>query len=314
MKILNRIKIMAANHLFSRLCNFDTGGVVCAAAVLTAALLAPIRLFAQASAVPSAAPSAPAGADAEQRGRALIDQALQALGGDAWLNKTTMTAEGRGSSFFHGEPNPYVSEYHQAVRFAQPKATPPVTYASRTGLLTDRSMIFPGKKIDVIQLLVDNKEYEVTYKGKTEIPQKLSDEDLRRLAHSLNAVLQQWIHAPGVMIVYEGRQLIDRHLADQVSVLNAANDAVTLYLDSASHLPIRSSFQYRDPQFHDFDEESETYDDYHVYQGINTPLTITTYHNGDMVGQAFLTKVTYNESLPPDTFSPDAVSAKLKKK
>src|SRR6185437_1231632 len=309
MTIFNRIKIMAANHLFSRLCNFDMGGVVAVAAIAVI-LAAPIRLPAQASAVPSA----PAGADAEQRGRALIDQALQALGGDAWLNKTTMTAEGRGSSFFHGEPNPYVSEYHEAVRFAQPKATPPVTYASRTGLLTDRSMIFPGKKIDVIQLLVDNKEYEVTYKGKTEIPQKLSDEDLRRLAHSLNAVLQQWIHAPGVMIVYEGRQLIDRHLADQVSVLNAANDAVTLYLDSASHLPIRSSFQYRDPQFHDFDEESETYDDYHVYQGINTPLTITTYHNGDMVGQAFLTKVTYNEALAADFFSPDAVSAKLKKK
>src|SRR6185312_12844705 len=136
-----------------------------AVAVIAVTLAAPMRLPAQASAVPSAAPTAPAGADAEQRGHALIDQALQALGGEAWLNKTTMTAEGRGSSFFHGEPNPYVSEYHQAVRFAQPKATPPVTYASRTGLLTDRSMIFPGKKIDVIQLLVDNKEYEVTYKG-----------------------------------------------------------------------------------------------------------------------------------------------------
>jgi hypothetical protein len=284
------------------------------AILLALGALAPTRLHAQASAVPSAAPATPAGADTEQRGHALIDQALQALGGDAWLNKTTMTAEGRGSSFFHGEPNPYGSEYHKAVRYAQPKATPPVTYASRIGLLTDRSMIFPGKKIDVIQMLVDNKEYEVTYKGKTEVPQKLSDEDLRRLAHSLDAVLQQWIHAPGVMIVYEGQKLIDRHLADQVSVLNAGNDAVTLYLDAASHLPFRSSFQYRDPQFHDFDEESETYDDYHVFQGINTPLTVTTYHNGDMVGQAFLTKVTYNEPLAPDFFSPDAVSAKLKKK
>lgn len=284
------------------------------AILLALGSLAPVRLHAQASAVPSAAPAAPSGADTEQRGRALIDQALQALGGDAWLNKTTMTAEGRGSSFFHGEPNPYVSEYHKSIRYAQPKAAPPVTYASRTGLLTDRSMIFPGKKIDVVQLLVDNKEYEVTYKGKTEVPQKLSDEDIRRLAHSLEAVLQQWTNAPGVMIVYEGQKLIDRHLADQVTVLTAANDAVTLYLDAASHLPFRSSFQYRDPQFHDFDEESQTYDDYHVFQGINTPLTITTYHNGDMVGQAFLTKVTYNEALPPDFFSPDAIAAKLKKK
>lgn len=313
MTIFNRIKIMAANQLFSRLCNFDMGGLV-AVAVIAVTLAAPMRLPAQASAVPSAAPTAPAGADAEQRGHALIDQAIQALGGDAWLNKTSMTAEGRGSSFFHGEPNPYVSEYHETVRFAQPKATPPLSYATRIGFLTDRSMILPGKKIDVIQIFVDNKAYEITYKGKTEVPKDLLADDIRRLDHSLGTVLQQWIHAPGVMIVYEGQKLIDRHLADQVSVLTAANDAVTLYIDSSSHLPIRSTFQYRDPQFHDFDEQSETYDDYHTFQGIATPLTVTRYHNGDMVGQTFFTKVTYNEPLPPDTFSPDAVSAKLKKK
>jgi len=287
------------------------------AIALAALLLAPTRLHAQAAdsaySLPSAAPAG-ASADSEAHGRALLDQMVQALGGEAFLNRTTMTAEGRGTSFFHGEPNPYISEYHEAVRYARPSATPPVVYAERTGFLTDRSMILPGKKIDVIQLTVGRKGYEVTYKGKTEPPQKLVDESNRRRDHSIDAVVNDWIHAPGVMIVFEGQKFIDRHQVDQVTVLSAANDAVTVYLDAATHLPIRRTFQYRDPQFKDFDEESSTFDDYHLVQGINTPMTVTGYHNGDIVSQSFLTKVSYNETLAPDLFDPDAVAAKLKKK
>jgi hypothetical protein len=287
--------------------------IVAFAATLLIPGLAPQPARAQASDIPSAAPPTPAGQTSEQRGRTLIDQMVAALGGDAWLNRTTMVADGRGTSFFHGQPNPYIAEYHEAVRYAQPHATPPVVFADRTGFLTDKSMIFPGKKIDVIQITVDRKGYEVTYKGKTEPPQDLVDASNRRRDHSIDAVVHDWINAPGVMIVYEGQTLVDRRMADQVSILTAQNDAVTLYLDAATHLPIRRTFQWRNPQFKDYDEESSTFDDYHTIQGIATPLTVTGYHNGDMSSQNFLTKVSYNQPLDPDLFNPDAVAAKLKK-
>jgi hypothetical protein len=279
---------------------------------LAAILLAPQLVHAQAFDMPSAAPPSPVGT-ADQRGRALIDQMIAALGGDAWLHRTNMVADGRGTSFFRGEPNPYVAEYHEAVRYAQPKATPPVVYAERIGFLTPRGMILPGKKIDVIQITVDRKGYEVTYKGKTEPPQKFVDEANRRRDHSIDTVVRDWIDAPGVMIVSGGQKIIDRRLADEVTVLTAQNDGVTLFLDAATHLPIRRTFQYRNAQFHDFDEDSTTFDDYHTFQGIPTAMTVTGYHNGEMSSQNFLTKVTYNQPLDPDLFDPDAVAAKLKK-
>ncbi len=291
------------------------------AAFFSLALLSSPRLPAQAApdsayALPSAAPAAPAGApaDSDARARALLDQMIQALGGDAWLNRVNLQSEGRGSSFFHGEPNPYIIEFREAIRYDHPTATPPAAWADRVGFLTDRSMIFPGKKVDVIQIMTAGHGYEITYKGKDELPKDQVDDYYRRRDHSIEAVVQNWMHAPGVMIVFEGQKFIDRHLADQVTVLSATNDAVTLWLDGATHLPIRRTFQYRDPQFHDFDEESETYDDYHLIQGVNTPMTITRYHNGDMSGQRYLTKVTYNEALAPDFFSPDAVTPRLVKK
>ena len=272
-----------------------------------ATLFAPQLLRAQASDLPSAAPAPTPGVTSEQRGRLLLDQMIAALGGDAWLNRTSMQLEGRTSSFFHGQPNPYIVEYHAVDRFAasgQPEA-------ERVGFLTDRGMIMPGKKIDVVQIWKEGHGYEVTFKGQTDLPKEQVDDFYRRKAHSIEAVVKSWIHAPGVMILAEGTTMVERHLSDKITLLNAQNDAVTLELDATTHLPMRRSFQWRNPQFNDFDEEVEDYDDYHTIQGLPTPMTITRYHNGDMTNQRYFTKVTYNLPLAPNLFDPATL---LKKK
>ena len=271
-------------------------------------LIAPQRLCAQASEIPSAAPaSATTGQTDTERGRQLINQMIAALGGEMWLNRATMQIDGRGSTFFHGQPNPYIVEYHEQRRLAlngQPEA-------DRVGFLTERGMIEPGKKIDVVQIWTAGNGYEITYKGQTALPREQVEEYTRRRAHSIEEVVHTWLKAPGVMIVSEGTIMVDRRLADRVTVLTATNDAVTLDLDAATHLPLRRSFRWRNPQFNDYDEESEAYDDYHTIQGLPTPLTITRYHNGEMSNQRFLTKVVYNLPMDPSLFDP-AVALKKK--
>jgi len=280
-----------------------------APAILLTVLFAwPRLLHAQASDIPSAAPSS--GEQSEsQRGRALMDQMIAALGGDAWLNRKTMTVEAHGSSFFRGEPNPYIIEFREYHRFAasgQPEA-------ERVGFLTSRGMILPGKKIDVVQFWKDGKGTEVTYKGKTDLPKDQVEEFYRRRAHSLEEVVRNWIKQPGVMILAEGTTMVERRMADKVTVLTANNDAVTLELDSNTHLPLRRTFQWRNQQFEYFDEDAEDYADYHAIQRIPTAMTITRYKNGDMVSQRFITKVTYNEPLDPNTFDESSVTIKAKK-
>jgi hypothetical protein len=271
-------------------------------------LAVPQRLRAQASDLPSAAPaSATTGQSDTERGHQLIDQMIAALGGQAWLNRSTIQIDGRTSSFFHGQPNPYITEYHEVRRLpasGQPEA-------DRVGFLTERGMILPGKKIDVVQIWTKGNGYEVTYKGQTDLPKDQVEDYYRRSAHSIETVVHEWLNAPGVMVVAEGTIMVERRLADRVSVLTANNDAVTLDLDAATHLPIRRTFRWRNPQFKDYDEESESYDDYHTIQGLPTPMTITRYHNGDMSNQRYLTKVVYN--LPMDLFLFDP-SVALKKK
>src|ERR1035441_7627257 len=132
--------------------------------ILAAVLLAPQLARAQAADIPSGAPPTVAGTP-DQRGRALIDQMIAALGGDHWLNRISIETEGHGSAFFRGEPDAYIIEFAQTERV--PGAGQP--WAQRVGFLTPRGMIMPGKKIDVVQIWKDGHGYEVTYKGTTDL-------------------------------------------------------------------------------------------------------------------------------------------------
>jgi hypothetical protein len=251
--------------------------------------------------------SEPEGVSQEKIGKKLLDEMVEALGGEAWLNRKDMQVSGRTAAFFRGAPNGTVIEYTGWRRFPDPTQTG----AERIGFLSPKGMIVPGKKIDVVQIWTNGNGYEVTYKGKTTLPKDQVADYYRRQDHSIESIVRNWIKAPGVMILAEGTTMVERRIADKISVLSANNDAVTLELDATTHLPLRRTFRWRNETFNDFDEEAETYDDYHTVQGLPTPYNITRYRNGDMVNQRFLTKVTYNQSLSPDLFNPDNL---LKKK
>jgi hypothetical protein len=275
--------------------------------VLLLATLTPLHAYAQASDIPSAVPAIPANQTQEQRGRILLDQMVAALGGDAWLHRKDMTVRGRTATFFRGEPNGYVGEYSGNRQFPQDGKPE----AERIGFITDKSMLFPGKKIDVVQVWVNNQGYEVTYKGRTPLPKDQVEDYFRRRNHSIESVIHTWLKQPGVMVIAEGTSMVERRLAEKVTVLSANNDAVTIELDASTHLPLRRTFQWRNEQFKDHDEDVEQYDGYQTFQGLPTAMTLTRYHNGDMTSQRFYSKVEYNSNLSPDLFNPDNL---LKKK
>src|ERR1700736_2498845 len=239
------------------------------ALTLLAATLTPLCARAQAHDIPSAAPTLPAGQTQEQRGRLLLDQMVAALGGDAWLHRTDMTVRGRTAAFFRGEPTGAVIEYSGYRQF--PVDGRPET--ERIGYTTDKSPILPGKKIDIVQIYTAGQGYEVTYKGRTTLPKEQVEDYFRRQNHSVESVIRDWLKQPGVVVIAEGNTMVERRLAEKVTVLSANNDAVTLELDAATHLPLRRTFQSRNAQFKDSDEDVEEYDDYHTIQGLPTPLT-----------------------------------------
>jgi hypothetical protein len=266
---------------------------------LSATTLSTQPLCGQASQIPSAAPIAPAGETPEQRGHKLLDEMVEALGGDAWLHRHNVQQYGRLARFFRGAPTGITVTFTAIHQF--PGADRPE--AERVGFLTDKSIILPGKKIDVVQIWSDNGGYEITYKGRNSLPHEQVDDFYRRRNHSVEALIHTWLKAPDVMVISEGNTMVERRLADKISILSADNDAITLELDAATHLPLRRSFKWRNETFKDYDEDAEEYDDYHPVQGLPTAYTLTRYHNGDMSSQTFFNKFEYDVDLAPDTFT-----------
>jgi hypothetical protein len=241
------------------------------------------------------APESDAGASNARQARAALDAMVQALGGPAWLNLKNQMREGRAAAFYQGKPS------GGTTKFWEFHAWP------------DRDRIEYTAHRDVVQFYLGRAGSEVTFKGTAPLPQEQVDDFLRRRDHSIETAVKLWLNDPKTILIYEGQRLAERHLADQVTLISAGNEAVTILMDTQTHLPLRRTFQWRDPVYKDKNLDAEEYDDYHTFDGFPTPFTITRFKNDEMTRQYFLVHVTYNQELPPDFWSVEAADRRIKK-
>ena len=234
------------------------------------------------------APSVPVDQENARKAKAVLDQTIQALGGSAYLNLQDISQEGRTYSFYHGRPNSLGIVFWRFYRFP------------------DKDRIEVTKKRDVIYVYNGDKGYEITYKGAHAADPKELTDYLRRRRYALDWVLRKWLLEPGVALFYEGQTVADGKTVEQVTVMNAHNEGVTLYLDVNDHLPIKKTFTWRDPTDKQRNVEDEVYDNYRMVQGIPTPYTVTRFYNGDMSGQRFMTSVSYNQAISDSQFEAGA--------
>ena len=72
-----------------------------------------------------------------------------------------------------------------------------------------------------------------------------------------------------------------------------------------THLPVKKSFEWRDPVDRQKNLEEEIYDNYRkVDGGILAPYNVSRYFNGDMSSQRFFNSVTINQGLDETMFDP----------
>ncbi|MGB9408263.1 MAG: hypothetical protein WCA89_12045 [Terracidiphilus sp.] len=236
-----------------------------------------------------------AGQKNARQARAALDVMVQALGGEAWLNMKNQMREGRVAAFFHGQPSGGTTEYWEYHAWP------------------DHDRIEFTRHRDVVQFYIGRTGSEVTFKGQAPLPQEQVDDFLRRRDHSIETVVKVWLNDPKTILIYEGQHLAERHMADQVTLISAGNEAVTILMDAETHLPLRRSFEWRDPVYKDKNLDAEEYDDYHTVDGFPTPFSITRYKNDDVTRQYFLVHVTYNQDLPADFWSVEAAESRIKK-
>lgn len=227
--------------------------------------------------------------------RKALDAMVQALGGQAWLNMKNQFREGQIAAFYHGVPDPGTTEYFEYHQWP------------------DQDRVELTKHRDVVEFYVGREGWEVTYRGKKPMDKEILDDYLRRRDHSIETVVKVWLKDPNTILVYEGKHLAEKHLAEQVTLISASNEAVTILIDDQTHLPLRRSFQWRDPVYKDKNTDAEEYDNYRPVDGFPTPYSISRFKNDEMVRQYYVIKVSFNQQLPADFWNVDTAERKIKK-
>lgn len=241
---------------------------------------------------PSAAPASTQGPDIPtdqenaRKAKDLLNQAIQALGGQAYLNIHDREMQGRGYNFYHGRPTSTGVVFWSFFEFP------------------DKQRDELSKERDVAEVYVGNRGYEITYKGVHPMDEKDLTPYLRRRRFSLDNLLRTWINDPKVALFYEGNAIAAEKPALKVTLINDKDEAVSLYVDADTHLPLKKTFRWRDPVDKQPNLEEEIYDNYRPVQGIMTPFSLTRYFNEDMAGQRFLSGATYNQNLDQTMFDP----------
>src|SRR5229473_2319311 len=234
--------------------------------------------------------SADRGNDLEnsRKARALLDQAIQALGGQAYLSIHDIEQEGRTYSFYHGRPTSNGVLFWRFLEFP------------------DKERIEVTKQRDVAYLYVGDKGYELTFKGPHAVEKKDLEEYLRHRRFSLDTVLRTWTNDPGIAFFYDGNALAGNLPAQRITLINAKNEAVSLFFDIDTHLPIKKSYTWRDPVDKERNVEEEIFDNYRQVQGVMIAWGFTRYFNGDMQSQRFASSVHINQGLNEAMFDPNS--------
>jgi len=238
-----------------------------------------------------------------RKARAVLDQAIEAVGGQAYLSYENKEESGRYYPLYHGHTNSLGIPYNYYVEYPD---------RDRFEVLRLKDVhIIPGqidiggvksKKSDVVLIHNGDKGYEITYKGTAaQEPEDLRNY-LRRRQHSLEWIFRKWIRDPNVALFYDGPAVVDGKETEGVTLLNSENDSVSVSLDLNTHYPIKISYSWRDPKDKQKNVEDEVYDSYKLVQGIWTAHSITRYFNGETSQQRFITSASYNLKLPDSMF------------
>ena len=249
-------------------------------------LLAAATLF---TALPAGRAAAPAPADdPAAKGKQLVLQSLDALGGDRFVEMRDRIEDGRAYSFFN-EKLAGLSKARIYTRYLIPP-DPPVA-----AFLGQRERQVFGKDETAYVLFDENRGFNVTYRGAKPIP----DDDYARyresLLHNVFYILRMRLKEPGMGFEARGIEMYNNVPVDVVDIYDQANRTVTVYFEQSTHFPVRQLWFRRNEISHERDDEVTVFSKFRDTKGVKWPWVTLRERNGERIYEIFC------ESLEIDT-------------
>lgn len=229
------------------------------------------------------------------KAKQLLQQTIEAMGGDAFLNVRDMTCTGRYGQFGHS------GEMEGFEKF-QDYSEPP--NMSRTENLPQRN---------IIEVYNTDKGWTLDRGGVSEAPTADVIRFQEGIKKDIGNILRNRIHEPDMGFRYTGIDIVDLHEVDWVELTDSEDRTLRIAIDRSSHLPIRRDVEQRNPTTRATTKEMDVYSNYHPIDGIQTPFQIERDRNGMKIYQVFFDSCQYNVGLSASLFTRESLDDKWQK-
>jgi len=221
----------------------------------------------------------------DPKAQALLDHAIQALGGPAFLRFKTLTTTGRTFSIAEGVTAGF-AQYESEVEYPDKRR---FAYGS-------------GKKKPIVLVNNGDRAWELDRMGLT----SQTPEQVRRWKitnyYSLENSLRLRIREPGVLIQEGGSDFVDNLATRVVDIIDSHHVNVKVYLNRVDFLPVRIAYRVQNPSTEEWENYADAYSDYRSTQGIQTPMHISRLLNDERIAEIFRNSAQYDENYPPKNF------------
>jgi hypothetical protein len=223
--------------------------------------------------------------ESEKKAKEILQKAVQALGGDAFLKTQDITRSGR-SYQFRKDDLEGLGKFRVYDKFP----------------LKQRAEF--GKKGEIVNINDADQGWKIEYK----VVKPQSAEEIRNfranMNHNLEYLLRFRLDEKGMKFRYLGRTRMDLDEIEGVQLIDKENDRVKIFVNANNFLPVR--MEYQSPAFGkrwQTEDERFLYN-YHEISGVQIPFKTVRFSNGFKSGETQVESAQINSNLPDSLFTP----------
>jgi hypothetical protein len=225
----------------------------------------------------------------EEKIKGLFQNAIQAMGGDAYLKVADIVSSGQRFYFNNQGESSGLIKYSDYSK------------------LPDKRRFEEGNRKNELDITVFNLGANEAWilegqKGTREATPEEMKSFREVVKHSIDNIFRFRYKDPANKLFYMGPGEGQDLTLEMVKLLDPDNDEVTVYFDRLSKLPAKIEYQ-------EISKKGvrqrvvKEYSQWHEFQGVNVPLRIDSFVNGRRLAQNFINKISFNNNLSDGFFS-----------
>jgi len=233
----------------------------------------------------------------QEKGKRVINQCIQGLGGDAFRQMPGHLEIGRAFRFYDDKlTGLFPAKIY--TKYVEPQPGNALREVQRQVL---------GKKDDESVILTGTEGWDITYKGAEAVTRENLDKFRETLLTDIFYILRARVDEPNTTFFSNGSDVIDNQPTEIVDYYDADNRSVKVWINSTTWLPVRQLVKRWDPLIKDRRDEFTRFTKYRdAGNGVMWPHEIQRDRDGEKTYQLISDKVTvevFNDSmfeLPPN--------------